>query len=449
MIDKNADRLESLIDDAAEHPIVRLLESFSGPEIARAISQLPRDKQNHLFDVLQPDEAAGVVERLSDAQAAQIVRRLKPDTAAAIVHELPSNEQADLVGDLPADKAEAIFNQLEKDEAQELRQLAQYPDDVAGGLMITELLVYPESWTIAKLREDFERNADRYRDFQVQYAFVTDPQDRLVGVLRLRDLLLAKPDQSVANLMIRNPVSLNDHADLEALQQLFDEHHFLGVPVTTKEGKLLGLVTRAAAEEAIGDRADQDYLKTQGIVQEELRSMPTTLRSRRRLAWLSINIVLNLLAASIIAAYQETLAQVIALAVFLPIISDMSGCSGNQAIAVSMRELSLGLIRPSDVFRVWLKEIAVGLVIGISLGVLIGVVATVWQGNSYLGLVLGIALCTNTLISVSIGGTLPLLMKRLKMDPALASGPVLTTITDMCGFFLVLSIASAMLPRLT
>ncbi len=173
--------------------------------------------------------------------------------------------------------------------------------------------------------------------------------------------------------------------------------------------------------------------------------MPLLLRSRRRLAWLTINIGLNALAASIIAVYQDTLAQVIALAVFLPIISDMSGCSGNQAVAVSMREMSLGLVRPNEIFRVWLKEVAVGLINGLALGCLIALAVWLWKGDVWLSGVVGTALAINTVVAVSIGGTLPLAMRGMKMDPALASGPILTTVTDMCGFFLALSFATVML----
>jgi magnesium transporter len=160
-------------------------------------------------------------------------------------------------------------------------------------------------------------------------------------------------------------------------------------------------------EAALVGRTGSDYLKSQGIIGgEELRSMPLLLRSRRRLSWLSINIVLNVIAASVIAAYESTLSSVIALAIFLPIISDMSGCSGTQAVAVSMRELTMGLVRPT------------------------------------------IALAVNTVVAVSIGGIVPLLLRRARLDPALASGPILTTITDMCGFFLLLSIAGLLLSRL-
>ena len=149
-----------------------------------------------------------------------------------------------------------------------------------------------------------------------------------------------------------------------------------------------------------------------------------------------------------IALYEDTLSAVIALAVFLPIVSDMSGCSGNQAVAVSMRELTLGAASPRDVARVWGKELSVGLVNGLALGTLLGVAAWLWKGNPYLGLVVGVSLAANTLVAVSFGGLVPLILRGLRTDPALASGPLLTTITDMCGFFFVLSFASMLLPKL-
>jgi magnesium transporter len=246
--------------------------------------------------------------------------------------------------------------------------------------------------------------------------------------------------------MISQPLHVEESTQLHKLGEFFDWHDFLGVPVTDAAGRLLGVVRRHDVEEALADRSENDYLKSQGIVGgEELRTMPLLRRSSRRLSWLSINIVLNMIAASIIAVYQDTLSSVIALAVFLPIISDMSGCSGNQAVAVSMRELSLGLVKPFEVLRVWGKELSVGLINGIVLGLLLGLAAWVWKGNPYLGLVVASAMALNTVVAVSIGGTVPLLLKYINFDPALASGPILTTITDMCGFFLVLSFATMML----
>jgi magnesium transporter len=244
------------------------------------------------------------------------------------------------------------------------------------------------------------------------------------------------------------PVVVPVDMELGDLEDLFEKHPFLGLPVVESDGRLAGVVSRTAVMDASRERLESDAMKLQGVVGDELRSMPLLLRSRRRLAWLSANILLNVLAATVIASYEETLAAVIALAFFLPMVSDMSGCSGNQAVAVTMRELSLGLVRPIDVFRVWVKEASVGAINGIVLGLLIGVVAWVWMDNSALGLVIGAALAINTVIAVSIGGVVPLIVKRLGQDPAAASGPLLTTITDIAGFFLVLSIATLMMPAL-
>jgi magnesium transporter len=212
----------------------------------------------------------------------------------------------------------------------------------------------------------------------------------------------------------------------------------------------VGVVLPRLVEEAINKQKTKTFLRLSGIIGgEEFRTMPLAVRSGRRLSWLSMNIVLNIIAASVIAFYQDTLAAVIALAVFLPMVSDMSGCSGNQAVAVSMRELSLGLVKPREIMWVIFKETRVGIVNGFVLGLLLGTVAFLWQDNIWLGIVVGGALAANTLVSVTLGGSLPLILKQFRVDPALVSSPILTTVTDMCGFFFVLSFAAAVLPKLT
>jgi magnesium transporter len=249
---------------------------------------------------------------------------------------------------------------------------------------------------------------------------------------------------------LKSPLFVSVDAPLADLSEFFDRHSFFAVPVVDTRHRLVGVVHRRAVDEAESERAELDYLKSQGIIGgDEIRTLPVLTRARRRLSWLSLNIVLNIIAASVIAFYEDTLSAVIALAVFLPIVSDMSGCSGNQAVAVSMRELSLGIVKPFEAMRVWMQELSVGLMNGLALGFLIGLAAWLWKGNPYLGLVVGGALAANTLLAVSIGGVVPLLLKRMNVDPAVASGPILTTITDMCGFFLVLSFATMMLPQLS
>ncbi len=420
-----------------------------GPgESARALAHMDREERRLVLRALGPEEAADLLEMLTRAQAAEVVEDLSPAYAADVLRELPTDTETDILRDLDEVDAAAVLAQLSPQEAAEVRALAGYEDDTAGGLMVVEYAAVRATATVSQVVEHLRSHADRYRDFHVQYIYVIDEEGVLTGVLRLRDLLLARPRQRARELMIPDPISVDVLTTLDGLQELFDGASYFGLPVTDA-GRMVGVVRRATVEEAVGEEAHRDHLKHAGIVGgEELRSMDTLTRSRRRLQWLSINILLNMLAASVIAIYQDTLTSVIALAVFLPIISDMSGCSGNQAVAVSMRELSIGVARPQDVLHVWGKELSVGLLNGLALGILLGGVAYLWKGNPWLGLVAGGALAINTVLAVSIGGTIPLVLKHFGVDPALASGPVLTTITDLCGFLLVLALATQMLPLL-
>jgi magnesium transporter len=447
--DKPWDELEKLVDTADSAEVESYLDAMPPEDATRTISRMSEDDQTQLLTTLAPDAAADVLARLPEIQARELLDSLPAAAAAEILVEMPSAEQADLLSALREETAEAILRAMEPDEAEDVRELSQYESDVAGGLMVTELLAYPEDFTVSQVVDDLRKNADEYRDYEVQYAYVVSADRELLGVLRLRDLLLAPNSRPIGKIMIRQPLTVSDEAPLEELTRFFESNRFFGVSVVNEDKQLVGVVMRSGVEEAQGQRSDDAYLKSQGVMGEELRTMPVVTRSRKRLSWLSVNILLNVVAASVIAFYQETLSSVIALAVFLPIISDMSGCSGNQAVAVSMREMTLGILRPSELWRVWTKEILVGLINGVALGILIWLVAWVWQSNLWLGLVVGTALALNTVIAVCIGGGVPLLLKRLGRDPALASGPILTTITDMCGFFLVLTMASLVLGKLT
>jgi magnesium transporter len=442
------DALMQVVASQDAERVDEFLDALPPGETARTVSRLDDDEQTQLLLVLSPEDAADLIEELPDAQAIEMLENAAPETVAAIFENLPSDEIADYLTEFDTEDVDAVLAAMEPAAASEALALSAYDDDVAGGLMVKEFLAYPRTHTVDDVVEDLRANADKYSEYNVQYIFVTTPDSRLAGVLRLRDLLLAKPKTPIEELMLADPLHLSDDSPLTDLQDFFDSHAFFGVPIIDADGRLVGVVQRAGVEEALGEQAESDFRRAQGIVHEEFRSMPTLLRARRRLGWLSVNIVLNVLAASVIAFFQDVLAQVIALAVFLPIVSDMSGCSGNQAVAVSVRELALGIVRPGEVFYVWLKEAGVGALNGLLLGTLLGVVGFLWQGNWVLGVVIGVALFANTLVAVSLGGVLPLILKGLRVDPALASGPILTTVTDMCGFFLVLSLASMFLEHL-
>lgn len=441
--------LEKIIDESDKEKLLLFLETVSPAEMARSLSHLNEESRTKLLLILDPKDAADVLHELPGEQAADILEDISPHEAAVIMDNMPYNEQTDLLSDVGDDEAQAILDAMPSKGAAKNRALLKYPEDSAGGIMNTTYLAYNEKMSAGNIVEDMRQNTDTYSDYEVQYVYVISDKGKLKGVLRLRDLLLTAPGKKVNLIMIPHPVHVRDNTPLENLIQLFEKYTYLGVPVTDDKNRLIGIVRRSEVLEASGRRADNSFLKSSGIVGgEEFRYMTLPKRAFKRLSWLSTNIILNIVAASVIAFYQDTILLVIALAVFLPIISDMSGCSGNQAVAVSIRELTIGLVRPNEVLRVFFKEIGIGLINGLILGLLLGGVAFLWKGNPYLGLVVGGALTANTLVAVSLGGIIPLLLKRMKMDPALASGPILTTVTDMCGFFFALSFATAALPYL-
>ena len=429
--------------------LTHFIETLSPSETARAISRLTESEQLRLFSLLSPEDAADVIEDIPEAQAADLVEDMPSEQAAAIMEELSSDHLVDVLGEMDEDASKAILAKMDLEDAKEARILLGYAPDCAGGLMISEFLVYKMDNTIQDVLDDLQANRSEYVDYQVQYFYVVDREEKLAGVLRMHDLLFPAWETPLTQVMISSPLSVSDKASLKEVEEFFEEHHFFAVPVVDDERRLVGVVLPSDVEEAGNKQKTKTFLRLSGIIGgEEFRTMPLFSRTGRRLSWLSLNIVLNIIAASVIALYQDTLAAVITLAVFLPMVSDMSGCSGNQAVAVSMRELSLGLVRPGELLWVLAKEAKVGIINGLVLGLLLGGVAFLWKGNPWLGAVVGGALAANTLVSVILGGMLPLVLKRLKLDPALVSSPLLTTVTDMCGFFFVLSFAAAVLPKL-
>jgi magnesium transporter len=441
------DRIRLYIAKADADGLAELLEPLPLSEALRELLHLTPEERDRVLSMVPAELAAEMLEEAPNMLAAALVERLESETAADIVDELQSDVRVDVLGKLNDENVDAILAKMDSEDAAEVRRLAAYDPDSAGGLMNAEAFTFRETDTVGEVLRRLASDDEDFERYRGQHPYILNATNHPVGVVSLRSLLTARRKALLPEIMTV-PLVVRADASLDDVRDIFEKHPFLGVPVVETDGRLAGVISRSAVDEAVLEHAEAESLKRQGVVGDELRSMPLAVRSRRRLAWLSVNIGLNIIAASVISAYEETLAAVIAIAVFLPMVSDMSGCSGNQAVAVTMREMSLGLARPIDAFRVWNKEASIGVINGVVLGLLIGIVCWIWKGNFYLGLVIGLALAINTLIAVSIGGVVPLVLKRLGQDPAVASGPLLTTITDMAGFFLVLSIASAFMPLL-
>jgi magnesium transporter len=441
--------LEDIIQSNDNLQLADLLENLSPVELARAFFSVSKENQVHIFELLGPEKSAALISKISGFGSTIIVEQLSSAQSIQILEEMSRDQQAALLRKIGDENAEAILEEIKPQKAQKIRKLMSYAENTAGALMITEYLSHGGDMLVKDVLDDLRAQGEAYSDYDIQYAYVISDSGRLIGVLRLRDFLMAPRSKAIDEVMIKEPLHVSVNMSLRDLKDFFRQYSFLDVPVVNDDGELVGVVRSASVREAANRQNNQLFLKFAGIVGgEESRNMSLFKRSSRRLSWLSINIVLNIIAASVIALYQDTLEKAIVLAVFLPIISDMSGCSGNQAVAVSIRELTLGLVRPRELARVLTKESAIGMINGIVLGILLGGAAILWKGNPWLGLVVGVSLAANTLVAVSFGGLVPLILRGMRTDPALASGPLLTTVTDMCGFFFVLSFASILFPRL-
>lgn len=444
LLDGEYDGVVEALEFRASDPAVQAWLSKIHPgEAAQVIRRVSPSLRTSALQSMEPKIAAKVLEDLPDDVAAKTVASMDLGIAALIVQEMHTDEEVDLLQDLEPSLAKAILEIVDADDADIARRLMRYGRDTAGGLMQTELIIVPRVLCAGDAVRQLRDRSDLYSEYPATYLYVVDEVGRLAGVISMRDLVLCKPDTALADIMIDNVRSFRAGQHASELLKAFRKYRFMAIPVVDAEGLPVGVVTQDDAMRLAEEQADQELLQLTGIVGgEELRDMPFLSRSWRRISWLTVNVVLNIIAASVIAMHQETLRAVIALAVFLPIISDMSGCAGNQAVAVSIRELSLERIRPRDVLWVWRKEFSIGLLNGLILGLICGVIGWLWQGNLWLGAIVGMAMWINTLVAVTIGGLVPLVLRKFGRDPALAAGPILTTLTDACGFLVVLGLAS-------
>lgn len=418
-------------------------------DAARLVAGLEEADRLALLEMLNHETAAEIVGQLNERDQAEVVGALEPEVASGIVLEMASDEAADVLGDLPKAKTDAILATWSPRQAAKARRLIAFAENSAGGLMATEFVALRETLTVRQALRSLRAQLRRLKEGAATYVYTVDRDGALTGVLQLRDLVTRKPDQSLSDLKLSTVQFVHHSASKEEVARQFHRHRYLALPVVDDARRLLGVITADSLVDLTREIATDEILKMQGLDTDETRALPVLRIVRRRITWLSLNIVLNLIAASVIAFYTDTLKAVIALAVFLPIISDMSGVSGMQAVAVSIRDLALNRTSPKEFWQVIGKEARIGFINGLILGAEIGVVSYLWKGMPWLGGVVALSLWLNTIIAVCIGSGLPLLIKRFNLDPAIASGPILTTVTDLMGFLIVLSLATRLLPHLT
>ncbi|MFL7871528.1 MAG: magnesium transporter, partial [Anaerolineales bacterium] len=419
-----------------------LFESLRPADQADLIEDLETEDQIALFSQLHPEDSADVLEEMEDEDAAELAEQLPPHQLADILDEMEFDEAADVLGDLPQEKVAEILHAME--EADDVIPLLRYPDDTAGGLMTPAVISLRQGWTagqaLAELRRVGPQSESTY------YLFVVDKKEHLLGVIGLRDLVTMPIDMPIAERMQTDVVSVLVTTDQEECARTLSHHGYMALPVVDEIGRLLGVITADDLIEVAEDEATEDMYRMVGITGDEERVFGSAWMSiRKRLPWLAINMLTLFIAITVVDAFESIIAGIVALAVFLPLVSGEGGNAGSQTATVVVRGIALGEITPSDGFHALSKEFRVALVIGALIGLGTAVVAHIWKGDWRITIAICLAMILNFMMAAATGVLIPLGLKKMKVDPALAAAAFVTAFTDTFGFLFFLGIVSLLL----
>jgi len=404
---------------------------------------------------MEPEEARAVLRELPNAKAAAALAEIEderlpdlltdfaPDRLALILQRVAPADAADLIQHLSPSIRRDTLAQLTGETAREVRALLRYPEDTAGGIMSNRFIALRDDMSVEQVRELLRARAQDERSEDISYLYVTDAQGRLIGIVSLRDLVFRRAERRMVEIMNREVKFLRVEADQEELARQFEHYHYLGLPVLESDGRLVGVVKASDALAIASKEATEDMQLMVGLSGEEHASTPWPNSVKRRLPWLYINLGTAFLAAFVVGLFEHTIAQWTALAVFLPIVAGQGGNAGMQTLTVIIRDLALGELAPGDGRRALLKEILLGLLHGVAIGLVVGLIGWLWKGSLLLGVVAGAAMLLNQLAAAISGVLIPLGLRAFRLDPALASSIFLTTVTDVAGFFFFLGLATA------
>lgn len=416
-----------------------LAHELEPADLADVLAALEEQERLELVRLLPPAlSGEALVEMPEDAHAEEMLAALDPVAAAEIVEELEDDDAADLLGDLEPEEQERILAAVE--DREEVDRLLRYDEETAGGLMTTQLVAVHRESTGAEALAAVRDQADEVSDFH--QIFVVDGQRRLVGILTFKALVLTSPEQPIREVMEEPEVTVLPTEDQEEVARLMARYNVPSIGVVDAAGHLLGRITFDDVTDVAEEEATEDILRFGGVSADEDLAAGWREAVRSRLPWLGVNLLTAFLASSVVSYFLDTLDQVVALAVFMPIVAGMGGNTGTQALAVTIRRLALGLLPARHQPRVVLKEILVGLTNGLAVASIVAVVALAVPAlPPRFPLVVFLAMTGNLAVAGFAGAFIPILLERLGADPAVASSVFVTPFTDMCGFALLLGLA--------
>ena len=425
------ERLELALRSGTLADVAGMLAEMSPGDVAYLISSSPPDYRDLLLGLLEPDQEVLVVNELPDDLRNATLLDREPEALAEIVEQLDEDDVADILHELPDEVTGQVLAILDEQSRQRLQKVLSFPDDVAGGLMSTDVITIRADLTLDVVLRYLRRHSEIPPN--TDNLIVVNRNDRFVGLLPLSTVLVSDPAISVREMMITDQDAINAEVSATEVARRFERNDWISAPVVDDEGKLLGRITIDDVVDVIREEADHSLTSLARLAEED--TFATAWQSApRRAVWLGVNLATALLASSVINLFQGTIEKVVALAVLMPIVASMGGIAGTQSLTILIRAMAMGQI--NDRNQLWLvgRESLVGLLNGALWALVIAVTASLWFDDAVLGIIIGCAMLINLITAGVAGAGLPIVLRRLQVDPALAGGVLVTTITDVIGF---------------
>ncbi len=432
----------ALESDDAE--LEKVLAEYHASEIAILFEKLPLEAREKIINILPSDVASEVISEMNEEQdPAELLVGLDPEKRSEIVEELDYDDASDLISQLDEDEQQEILEDIDQEDATNIRALMSYAEDTAGGLMNSDVIKVNINLTKKDALDEIIHQSEEMEEFYTIYA--VDDADVLQGILSLKSVIKAHANARVYELVNRDFVYVKADLDQEEVAKLISQYNLTTIPVVDDHMKLLGRVTVDDIIDVMQEESTEDILKISGVSEDEELSGNWIDAVKSRLPWLVINLGTAYLAASIIRHYDGTIAQITIISAYMTIIAGMGGNAATQALAVTVRRISLSNLTDRQAYNTVFKEFLVGLVNGAANGLIVFFIAFIYDANLKLGLVLFLAMTGNLVVAGLTGASIPLILKRVGIDPAVASSIIITTFTDCAGFLLPLWLATELL----
>jgi magnesium transporter len=440
---RHLERISEALDSGTQFQVRKLLGNLSASEIGDLLESLPVAKRLAVWEMTDPDLDGEVLVDVNDEVRGTLIRGSTPEELIQAVGDLELDDLADILDDLPNEVTSKVLSAMTQQDRARLAQVLSYPEDSAGGLMDPDFLSIRPDVTLDVVLRYLRMREELPEVFDM--LFVVDRNNRYLGSLKLSVLLTQEPDTVVGDVMDSSlkPIPVNTHASQVVME--FEHRDLVTAPVIDDDGRLLGWISVDDVVDVIREAAEHTMLAGAGLDEEDDMFAPIVQSARRRWIWLGVNLVTAFLAAFVLYAFEATLDQIVATAVLFPIVMSMGGIAGTQTLTLMIRGMATGQVSSSNAPTLLRRELAVGLLNGIVFSIVIAVIAIIWYDNVPLGMVMAAAILLNLLAGALAGALIPGILRRMNVDPAIAGGVVLTTVTDVIGIFAFIGLATYIL----